>query len=134
MMPAADDTASVEALEQLGARLRRRKSGRIHTVDFRPVAPHIDDSQLVALEGLHSLVELYLSGTAISDACLPSLARHQQLATLDLQETGVGDQVFQLVDQLPALKILVLSGTAVTREEVQRQRSRLVQTRLVHLG
>ncbi|MFP6650421.1 MAG: hypothetical protein VB817_13215, partial [Pirellulaceae bacterium] len=101
----------MKALEKLGARLRRRKSGRIHTVDFRPLAPEVDDSQLEPLEGLHSLVELYLSGSSISDASLAPLARHQQLETLDLQQTQVGNQVFQLVDQLPALKTLVLSGT-----------------------
>ena len=133
-MPAADHPDSVESLERLGARLRRRKSGRIHTVDFRPVAPQVGDPELVALEGLHSLVELYLSGTAISDACLPSLARHSQLATLDLQQTGIGDQVFELVTQLPDLRVLVLSDTAVTVEEVRQQRSRLIQVRLVHLG
>ena len=134
MMPAADHPDSVESLERLGARLRRRKSGRIHTVDFRPVAPQVGDPELVALQGLHSLVELYLSGTAISDACLPSLARHSQLATLDLQQTGIGDQVFELVTQLPDLRVLVLSDTAVTVEEVRQQRSRLIQVRLVHLG
>lgn len=134
MMPAADHPDSVESLESLGARLRRRKSGRIHTVDFRPVAPQVGDPELVALQGLHSLVELYLSGTAISDACLPSLARHSQLATLDLQQTGIGDQVFELVTQLPDLRVLVLSDTAVTVEEVRQQRSRLIQVRLVHLG
>ena len=133
-MPAADHPDSVESLERLGARLRRRKSGRIHTVDFRPVAPQVGDLELVALEGLHSLVELYLSGTAISAACLPSLARHSQLATLDLQQTGIGDQVFELVTQLPDLRVLVLSDTAVTVEEVRQQRSRLIQVRLVHLG
>ena len=133
-MPAADHPDSVESLERLGARLRRRKSGRIHTVDFRPVAPQVGDQELVALEGLHSLVELYLSGTAISDACLPSLARHSQLVTLDLQQTGIGDQVFELVTQLPDLRVLVLSDTAVTVEEVRQQRSRLIQVRLVHLG
>ncbi len=118
----------------MGARIRRRKSGRVHTVDFRPVAPQVGDPELVALEGLHSLVELYLSGSGISDDCLPSLAQHRQLVTLDLQQTRVGDQVFELVDQLPELKVLVLSGTAVTVEEVQQQRSRLIQIRLVHLG
>ena len=134
MMPAADHPDSVVALEQLGARLRRRKSGRVHTVDFRPIAPQVSDQELVALEGLHSLVELYLCGTGISDDCLPSLAQHRHLVTLDLQETRVGDLVFELVDQLPKLKVLVLSGTAVTLEEVRQQRSRLVQVRLVHLG
>ena len=134
MMPPADETASIEALEKMGARLRRRKSGRIHTVDFRPVAPQIDDSQLVPLEGLNSLVELYLSGSSISNASLPPLARHKQLETLDLQQTQVGNDVFQLVDQLPALKVLVLSGTAVTLEEVRQQRSQLLQVRIVHLA
>ena len=133
-MPPSDDTGSVKALEKMGARLRRRKSGRIHTVDFRPLAPEVDDSQLEPLEGLHSLVELYLSGSSISDASLAPLARHQQLETLDLQQTQVGNQVFQLVDQLPALKTLVLSGTAVTLEEVRQQRSRLIQVRIVHLA
>lgn len=133
-MPPADETASVEALEKMGARLRRRKSGRIHTVDFRPVAPEVDDSRLVPLEGLNSLVELYLSGSLISNAALDPLSRHQQLETLDLQQTQVGNHVFQLVDQLPALKTLVLSGTAVTLEEVRQQRSRLIQVRIVHLA
>jgi Leucine-rich repeat (LRR) protein len=103
-------------------------------VDFRPVAAEVNDSQLESLEGLHSLVELYLSGSSISDASLDPLARHQQLETLDLQQTQVGNQVFQLVDQLPALKTLVLSGTAVTLEEIRQQRSRLLQVRIVHLA
>ncbi len=133
-MPPSDDPGSVEALEKVGARLRRRKSGRIHTVDFRPVAPEVDDSQLEPLEGLHSLVELYLSGSSISDASLVPLSRHQQLETLDLQQTQVGNQVFQLASQLPALKVLVLTGTAVTLEEVRQQRSRLLQLRIVHLA
>ena len=133
-MPPSDDPGSVEALEKMGARLRRRKSGRIHTVDFRPVASEVDDSQLEPLEGLHSLVELYLSGSSISDASLDSLSPHQQLETLDLQQTQVGNQVFQLASQLPALKVLVLTGTAVTLEEVRQQRSRLLQLRIVHLA
>ena len=132
-MPPSDDPGSVEALEKMGARLRRRKSGRIHTVDFRPVASEVDDSQLEPLEGLHSLVELYLSGSSISDASLDSLSPHQQLETLDLQQTQVGNQVFQLASQLPALKVLVLTGTAVTLEEVRQQRSQLLQVRIVHL-
>ena len=133
-MPPSDDTGSVKALEKMGARLRRRKSGRIHTVDFRRVAAEVNDSQLEPLEGLHSLVELYLSGSSISDASLDPLARHQQLETLDLQQTQVGNHVFQLANQLPALKVLVLTGTAVTLEEIRQQRSRLLQVRIVHLA
>jgi hypothetical protein len=133
-MATPDEDKSVEALEQMGARIRRRKSGRIHTIDFRPCASQPDDSKLALLEGLHSLVELYLESAPITDACLGGLACHQQLATLDLQQTAVGDHVFQLAEQLPALKVLVLSGTAVTLEEVRKQRSRLIQTRIVYLA
>lgn len=108
-MPDADPPELIEKLRQLGARLRLRKSGRLHTVDFSACGPAIDDDTLSQLDEAQKLEELDLSGTAVTDAGVERLAGNK------------------------SLKLLTLSGTQVSGEMVKSLRKKMIGCRIVYL-
>ncbi|PQO47635.1 hypothetical protein [Blastopirellula marina] len=108
-MPDADPPELIETLRQLGARLRLRKSGRLHTVDFAECAAAVDDETVALLDSAQKLEELDLSGTAVTDASVERLAANK------------------------SLKLLTLSGSAVSGEAVKSLRKRMIGCRIVFL-
>ncbi|MCC9606744.1 hypothetical protein LOC68_16325 [Blastopirellula sp. JC732] len=108
-MPDADPPELIETLRELGARLRLRKSGRLHTVDFSPCGAAIGDVQLALLDEAQKLEELDLSGTSVTDAGVEPLAGHK------------------------TLKLLTLSGSQVSGELVKSLRKRMIGCRIVFL-
>lgn len=109
-MPEADPPELIETLRQLGAKLRLRKSGRLHTIDFSPCGAAISDEQLPMLEMAQKLEELDLSGTAVTDAGVERLVA------------------------LKSLKLLTLSGTQVTVDAVKLLRKRMIGCRILFFG
>jgi hypothetical protein len=119
-----------ELLQSRGAKLRRTRKGRVHTVDFRD-APGVSDDEILPLTQLERLTELCLAGTAITDATVARLTPLARLETLDLENTAVTDAALASLAQLPQLKLLVLRGTRVSREAVAELRKRMIGTRIV---
>ena len=120
-------------IDSLEIPTRRFKSGRLHTVDFRPIADSVDDSYVERLSGLSKLSDLYLSGCGVTHRAIKSLLEHDSLQTVDLQDTTVNDTALELLTQLDQLKLLVLTGTNVSTEAVQLARKKMINTRIIKL-
>lgn len=108
-MPDADPPELIETLRTLGARLRLRKSGRLHTVDFSACGTAIGDAQLALLDEAQKLEELDLSYTSVTDIGVERLAANK------------------------SLKLLTLSGSQVSGELVKSLRKRMIGCRIVYL-
>ena len=128
-----DDTDVVAWIDSLEIPTRRYKSGRLHTVDFRPIAATVSDSYVERLIGLSKLSDLFLSGCGVTNRAIKSLLEHDSLQTVDLQDTTVDDSELQLLTQLDQLKLLVLTGTKVSTEAVQLARKKMINTRIIKL-
>ena len=120
-------------IDSLEIPTRRFKSGRLHTVDFRPIAATVSDSYVERLIGLSKLSDLFLSGCGVTNRAIKSLLEHDSLQTVDLQDTTVDDSALQLLTQLDQLKLLVLTGTKVSTEAVQLARKKMINTRIIKL-
>ena len=103
-----DDSDSVNAIEQTGAKIKKDGDGRIVEVDFRGTS--IDDQPLASLAGLKSLRSLNLSDTAITDAGMAQVAKLTTLTNLDLRGCEITNQGLAAVEPLTKLKALRLSG------------------------
>jgi len=108
MSPPLPDPADViAALESLGAKVRKRKSGRLHTVDFSAASETITDRQLDHLEPIQALEVLDLSGAEVTDLGLEKLRSHR------------------------GLKLLTLTGCPVTPAGVRTLRQNLIGCRII---
>ena len=128
-----DDTDVVAWIDSLEIPTRRYKSGRLHTVDFRPIAATVSDSYVERLIGLSKLSDLFLSGCGVTNRAIKSLLEHDSLQTIDLQDTTVDDSALQLLTQLDQLKLLILTGTNISTEAVQLARKKMINTRIIKL-
>ncbi|MFI4876162.1 MAG: hypothetical protein ACIALR_12515 [Blastopirellula sp. JB062] len=108
-MPDADPPELIDQLRQWGAKLRLRKSGRLHTVDLSACETDIDDARLAALDQAQKLEELNLADTSVTDAGVERLTSHK------------------------TLKLLTLSGTKVSPDGVKRLRKRMIGCRILYL-
>lgn len=103
-----DDAASVTALEQLGVKLTKDASGSVTALDA--VSVDMKDADLQHLKGLHSLVDLDVAKTSITDAGLAVLQFLPQLKALNLQRcnlvTDAGLANLQYVPELERLQLL----------------------------
>ncbi|QDU94921.1 hypothetical protein [Lignipirellula cremea] len=126
-----DSPDAIAALEQQGAQLRRSKKGSVLIVDLRGCISPVTDDTLLHVAQLPRTRELYLEGTKITDAGLQTLAELAGLHTLDLQRTPISDASWPLFQSLPALRLLLLAGTNVTRPALQAARPRMLEVRIV---
>lgn len=108
--PAAtpDDAAIVDAIEAIGAKLKRDGNGNITTVDFR--GTEVGDDDLKSLAGLKKLSSLQLNDTAITDAALAHVGTLTTLTNLDLRGCEVTDDGIPSLSGLTNLKALRFSG------------------------
>jgi Leucine-rich repeat (LRR) protein len=107
---APDNSDIVNQLEQLGAKLRKRKSGRLHTVDFSECSTLVTDEHLDAIYQLHKLEVLDLSGTQLSDTAILRLS------------------------EIDSLKLLTLNETPVSQETLSTLRKKMIGCRIIYLG
>ncbi|MFL2870511.1 MAG: hypothetical protein ACJZ8O_07130 [Pirellulaceae bacterium] len=128
-----DDPDVVMWIDSLDIPTRRFKSGRLHTVDLRPIAETVDDAFVDKLSGLSKLSDLFLSRCGITNRAIASLLEHDSLQTVDLQDTTVDDSALELLTQMNHLKLLVLTGTSVSTEAIQLARKQMINTRIIKL-
>lgn len=84
----------------------------LNTVD---AGQKFGDAQLAGLASFAPyIVEAELGRTAVTDGCLPTLAKFTHLRALHLEETAVTGAGLSSLTQLPQLSYLNLSGTQVT--------------------
>ena len=84
----------------------------LNTVD---AGQKFGDAQLAGLAPFAPyIVEAELGRTAVTDGCLPTLAKFTHLRALHLEETAVTGAGLSSLTQLPQLSYLNLSGTQVT--------------------
>lgn len=69
------------------------------------------------------LVELDVSGTAITDEVATSLAQLRNLDTLHLERTAIGDRTVAVLVDMPYLQYLNLHSTQVTDESLEALKS-----------
>lgn len=123
----------VQRLEAMGASLRFRKSGLVHTVDLT-ACTEANDAVLADIRHLKRLAVLSLAGTSVTNLGLEPLAELEKLESLDLSNTAIDDQACPYFAQLgDRLKLLVITGTSVSSDSVRRLRKELLNTRIIQL-
>ena len=120
-------------LERRGAVVKRAKSGRLHTLDLKPIAAQLSNADVTALAVLSDIRHLELDGAAIDDQAIPALQQLAKLNYLSLQQTTVSDQSVEALQQMQQLKFLLLTGTAVSKEGLANLRRGMIGTRIVFL-
>lgn len=83
----------------------------------------IDDRMCDEIAGLHSLEELVLVGTWITDDGLKRLCRLKNLRVLDLRGTQISDDGITSLIRINRLREVDLRGTKVTRDGAARLRA-----------
>ncbi|RCS53938.1 hypothetical protein DTL42_01880 [Bremerella cremea] len=107
-MPKQPDSAElIDQLKSLGAQIRLRKSGQVHTLDFSASQPLPDDQQIASLSSLQSLEVLNCHDAPITDASIDDLLGHE------------------------SLKLLTLTGTNITAGGLKRLRQNMIACRIV---
>ena len=129
---ASNEASVVDQLRKMGAQLRFRKSGLIHTVNLSGNGD-VGNELLADLAQLTRLAVLNLASTAISDEGLRHLLSLNHLENLDLQATAIGDQALESLSQMTGLKILILTGTQVSGDGLKQLRKSMLNTRIVFL-
>lgn len=115
---AQDDAASVAALEQLGVKLTKDSGGAVTALDA--VSVDLKDADLQHLKGLHSLVDLDLAKTSITDEGLAVLQFLPQLKALNLQRCNlVTDAGLANLQYVPDLERLQLLYTLIGNEGME---------------
>ena len=102
-----DDPELVSELQDQGVLVRLRKSGQVHTLDFSKSSFPLDDRALLRLEPLQSLEVLNCENTALTDASVPALMKHQ------------------------SIKLMTLSGTNFSTEGIKRLRQNMIGCRII---
>lgn len=120
-------------LESRGARVRRRKDGSLHTVDFSSAPLAATNDVLHRLGESRRLAVLRLRGATLDDAAAPTLAEFTELTELDLRQTAITNAGLSHLATLRNLKLLHLTGATVTREGVKPLRQALLNCRIVFL-
>lgn len=107
-MPKIPDPADIVAFLKLkGTHIRMRKSGQIHTLDFSACDWKPDDQIFKQLDSLQSLEVLNCEDAPLTDASVESILQH------------------------PGLKIMTLTGTALSAEAIKRLRQNLIGCRII---
>ncbi len=128
-----DDTQLGVWLESLGVRVRRRRDGSLHTLDFTAVPQAATEEVAARLPEAPRIKVLLTPGGAIGNTGAAFLARLPELAELDLRRTQIGDEGLASLKSLVNLKVLQLSGAPVTRDGVKALRQSLLNCRIVFL-
>jgi Leucine Rich repeat len=129
----SDELQLATWLETLGARVRRRRDGSLHTVDFAGAPQAATDAVAARLREAPRLKALAFPRAPLTDAAADALSQLLELTELDLRETQVTDQGLELLKALSSLKVLQLTGAPVTREGVKKLRQALLNCRIVFL-
>lgn len=103
-----DDAASVSALEESGAKLKKDGDGFVIEVDFRGTS--VGDSALEPLAGLHRLRSVLLNETAVTDPGMTTLGKISTLQNVDLRGCTISNAGLEPLAVLSQLKALRLSG------------------------
>ena len=88
------------------------------------------DAGLKELKHLKQLASLNLNGTGVTDAGLKELADLKQLTTLDLQSSPVTDAGLKELKDLKQLTSLYLGGTKVTGEGAKELQAALPKLKI----
>lgn len=120
----------VEALQQRypGTVSYLSRSSEDLAVDAQRLGASFGDEDLANLAALGKAVtRLDLSGTAITDASAPTLARFEALQSLRLIGTATGDATLAGLSGMPALKTLTVIDTHASPESIAELRGRGVR-------
>jgi hypothetical protein len=121
-----DEAAAVAAIQKLGGKVEFDGTG----ADRRVVKVYLHQTQvsnddLIALEKLPKLRNLFLGKTKISDQGLAHLEQAVELETLSLNATRVTDEGLKSLSGLKNLKTVNLQETQVTQAGVSQLRKSL---------
>lgn len=102
--------------QRLGFSFEDLESDRLH---FSPATHRhlLTEADLISLLPMLQIsVEVDLSGLPVSDALLMGLAESIHLNDFDLSETTVGNEVFEILANAPAIERLNLFGTEIDKD------------------
>ncbi|MBA2115288.1 hypothetical protein [Bremerella alba] len=94
-----DPIALIEFLKMQGARIRLRKSGQVHTLDFSSCDWKPDDESIRELESLQSLEVLNCEKAQLTDAAVESILRHHGLKIMTLSDTKLSSKAIKRLRQ-----------------------------------
>ena len=126
-----DDLAVIAKLESLAVILRRGKSGRVLSVDFRECQVTIDDAIASELIKLPRLKEIFLDGTAISNDTIAAITKLPRLSVFSAENTSLTDDCIGCFIDCKKLTLLRITGTHVSREKVAELRKMMINARIV---
>lgn len=99
---------------------------KLQTNDLQALFLHrAKDAGLLSINGLAGLVELYLSGSGITNAGLASIQELKGLHRLYLYDTLVTDTGLETLKELNGLNYLTLSGSKVTETGLNKLKETL---------
>ncbi len=122
-----------EQLKRHGARIRRFKNTRIHTIDLSQANCPVDDSLVQQLHSHTTLVELDLSDSRITNEAIEHLTLFSKLTSLNLKNTVINDDCIDALLEMQQLKLLILSNTEIAPTTIEEIRPRMINTRIVYL-
>ena len=122
-----------EQLKRHGAKIRRFKNTRIHTIDLSRANCLVDDSFVQQLQSHTTLVELDLSDSRITNEAIQHLTHFAKLTYLNLKNTSINDGCLDALLEMQQLKLLILSNTEITTSTIEEIRPRMINTRIIYL-
>lgn len=112
-----EERRAIFALGQAGVRMVRPSIGEpVDAVAFTP--NNYDVELLAALEGLPNLLQVELSGTAVTDDDLRHLTRLRLLSGIGLNHTEITDTGLRQLRELPFLSYVECEGTEITPQDL----------------
>ena len=122
-----------DQLKRHGARIRRFKNTRIHTIDLSEANCVVDDSLVQQLQSHTTLVELDLSDSHITNQAVEHLTFFPKLTSLNLKNTVINNDCVDTLLEMQQLKLLVLSNTEIAPTIIEEIRPRMINTRIVNV-
>jgi|TARA_B110000116_G_C16297883_1_gene342380 3-deoxy-D-manno-octulosonic-acid transferase len=122
-----------DQLKRHGARIRRFKNTRIHTIDLSEANCVVDDSLVQQLQSHTTLVELDLSDSHITNQAVEHLTFFPKLTSLNLENTAINNDCVDTLLEMQQLKLLVLSNTEIAPTIIEEIRPRMINTRIVNV-
>ncbi|MCA9105017.1 MAG: hypothetical protein KDA83_06310 [Planctomycetales bacterium] len=121
-----------QAWREAGAEIRRGTKGSVLSASFQVAQPPTSLADLAELVRSWPKVRtLNLSGLPLSDAWNDVLLSRSELLELVLVDTPVDDELLVRFPELPKLKLVDVSGTRVSAEQLAAERKRQIRLRIV---
>jgi Leucine-rich repeat (LRR) protein len=98
--------AAKKLAQEIGGRLKEDAQGNVIAIDMAVGRSWADDNQMRKILVFPKLESLVIEGPGITDQLVPRIAKQQELVSLTLKNTLIGDDGLAKLAGLPKLKII----------------------------